>query len=99
MRLRTEDLEIVFAVVSEGSESKAALILFTSQQTLSRQIKSLEARLGALLFERSARGMEPTDACQLLIPYAEACTALLREAEAVLKGERPPRLMGPERPL
>lgn len=48
------------AVLDAGSLSGAAKKLGAQQPTLSRQIASLEAQLGAPLFERTGRGVAPT---------------------------------------
>ena len=47
-----QQLRILKAVASEKSFTKAAEILFVSQPSLSKQIKTLEHRLGILLFNR-----------------------------------------------
>jgi DNA-binding transcriptional LysR family regulator len=48
------------AVLDAGSLSGAARRLGAQQPTLSRQLAALEAQLGAPLFERTGRGVEPT---------------------------------------
>ncbi len=48
-------------VLEEGSLNRAALRLGIAQPTLSRHIQSLEQELGAQLFEREPKGMQPTD--------------------------------------
>ncbi len=48
------------AVLDAGSLSGAAKKLGAQQPTLSRQVAALEAQLGAPLFERTGRGVEPT---------------------------------------
>ena len=49
-------------IAEEGSVSRAADALYVSQPTLSNSIKALEAELDLALFDRSNRGMEPTEA-------------------------------------
>ena len=49
------------AVLDEGSLSAAARALGTTQPTVARHVDALEAALGADLFVRSQRGLEPTE--------------------------------------
>ena len=51
-----------FAIVEAGSMGKAAVRLRVSQSTLTRQVQSLEAEIGAPLLERSGTGVAPTPA-------------------------------------
>jgi DNA-binding transcriptional LysR family regulator len=53
-------LEIFAAVAEERSFTRAARRLFAAQSTVSAAIRALEAELGAPLFERSTRSVEPT---------------------------------------
>ena len=59
-RLRLRDLRVFFAVVQSGSLSKAAAQLRVSHPAVSQVIADLEHALGARLFDRSSRGVEPT---------------------------------------
>ena len=72
------------ATVEHGSLSAAAKVLGQTQPTLSRQITSLEDRLGVTLFERGTRSMVLTDAgAELLEPVrhmAEAANQVARIA-------------------
>lgn len=58
------------AVAETGSLSAAARTLGTSQPTLGRQVKMLEAQLGADLFHRRPKGVEPTETGAALIEHA-----------------------------
>ena len=49
------------ATLEQGSLLGAARILNTSQPTMGRHIAELEQQLGATLFERTGRGLVPTD--------------------------------------
>lgn len=71
-------LRTFVAVAREGSLTRAAESLFTSQPAVSAQIKALEAEFGLQLFERSPAGMTPTAAGE----------ALWEEAERLLNGAR-----------
>src|SRR2546423_9647168 len=59
-RLRLRDLHLFFTVVQEGSMAKAASHLGISQPAVSEVIAALEDALGVRLFDRNARGVEPT---------------------------------------
>lgn len=75
------DLRLVryFTVVAEyGNFRRAAAELRLAQPSLSRQIQSLEKRLGVRLLDRTTKGCHLTEAGQAFLPQAEA---LLRSAE------------------
>ena len=72
-------LRALGAVLAQGSLTRAAARLGTSQPTLSRQIAALEALLGAPLFERGARRLQPTVAALAL---AEPAARMLAAAQA-----------------
>jgi len=79
------------AVLREGTLGKAAEVLGSSQPSVGRHVKQLEAQLGAELFERRAQRMVPTafarqlgTSAQGMLDGAEAARRLLaaRTAEA-----------------
>jgi len=70
-------------IADEGSLTRAAELLFTSQPAISAQIKALEEELGVALFERSSRGMQLTAKGRLL--YEQAVETL--NAAARLKAD------------
>lgn len=55
------DLRIIVTIAEHGSLVKAGRALGTSQSGLTRSLAQIEENLGAMLFHRSRRGMEPTD--------------------------------------
>jgi DNA-binding transcriptional LysR family regulator len=59
-RLKLRDLHLFFTVVQHGSMAKAASQLGISQPSVSEVIADLEHTLGARLFDRRPRGVEPT---------------------------------------
>jgi DNA-binding transcriptional LysR family regulator len=59
-------LKYFITVVSTGSVSKAAPLLFVSRPAISRALKELEYELGVSLFIRTASGLELTEIGQLL---------------------------------
>jgi DNA-binding transcriptional LysR family regulator len=74
------------AVVREGSLSRAARTLGTTQPTMGRQVAALEASLGVKLFSRSRDGLLPTEACLRLIPAAEAMATAVEMAQRAASG-------------
>ena len=63
-------LQLFLVLAEAGSLGRAVGLLGQSQATLSRQLASLEERLGQVLFERHARGLRLTAAGQHLLPSA-----------------------------
>ena len=55
-------LKTFVAIAREGSLTRAAERVFTSPPAVSAQLKALEDELGVKLFERTPRGMVPTEA-------------------------------------
>jgi DNA-binding transcriptional LysR family regulator len=60
-RVKLRDLETLMAVVRERTMHKASLALHLSQPAVSKAIRELENAIGLQLFERSVRGVEPTE--------------------------------------
>ena len=78
-RLDWNLLRAFVAVVEQGSLTRAAAQLGTSQPTLSRQIAALEAVAGVPLFERTARRLVPSLVAQAM---AEPAARMLAAAQA-----------------
>jgi DNA-binding transcriptional LysR family regulator len=82
-------LEYVVAVADERHFTRAAALVGVSQSGLSTAIRALEEELGASLFERTTRRVEPTEAGRALLPYARAMLAQAVEArDAVVDASR-----------
>jgi DNA-binding transcriptional LysR family regulator len=60
-RIKLRDLRIVSALAQTGSMVKAADQLAVSQPVVSKAVAELEQWLGVRLFDRTARGVEPTE--------------------------------------
>lgn len=71
----------VLAVCRAGSTAQATALLPLSQSAIARAIRELETRLGIDLFERGARGMQPTAEGRLLAHRAGRAMAQLELAE------------------
>jgi DNA-binding transcriptional LysR family regulator len=77
------------AVAEERSVTRAAARLHITQQSLSQQIRTLEAQLGVALFERSPRGVELTDVGAVLLREARPVLAQAERAvDAVRRAAR-----------
>jgi DNA-binding transcriptional LysR family regulator len=71
MRENVSDLVAFIAVAREGSFTKAAVRLGVSQPALSHTLRSLEARLGVRLLNRTTRSVAPTEAGERLLRSIE----------------------------
>ncbi len=74
--LNTRHLEIFQHVTHHGGFNRAAAHLNIAQSALSRHVQQLEADLGVVLFDRSARGVQLTPAGEVL---AQRVGLLLRQ--------------------
>ena len=64
-----QQLRIFKAIASEKSFTQAAEILFVSQPSLSKQIKTLENRLGILLLNRTGNKISLTEAGSVFLKF------------------------------
>lgn len=84
-------LQSLHAVLEAGSFSAAARLRRLTQPTLGRHIDQLERQLGAPLFLRSPRGLQPTDLALAFRPHladmAAAAAAADRDSTGVVSGE------------
>lgn len=71
-------VQAFLAVAETGSLSGAAKALGSSQPTLGRQVRAIEAALDAELFRRHAKGLELTETGRVMLPAAQT----MREAAA-----------------
>jgi DNA-binding transcriptional LysR family regulator len=67
-----------------GSFARAAIQLGRSQSAVSMQLKRLEEQAGYALFQRSGRGLVPTEAGETLLAYARRIVAMHDEAGVAL---------------
>ncbi len=74
------------AVVEHGSLSAAARELGLSQPTLGRHIEALEKTLGASLFARTLKGLEPNTTAMRLFEQVKIARKALNEAGILAEG-------------
>lgn len=68
--LDTKEIQYFVACAQTGSFSKAAEVLFTTQSSVSKTVKSLEEKMGIILFERLSKGIRMTPEAEQMYPYA-----------------------------
>lgn len=86
MDVSWDDLRLFLASWHAGSFSGAAEALGCSQATLSRRIAALEEALGQPLFDRTRRGLVPTEAARALQPHVAGMAGCVEAAGAELEG-------------
>lgn len=69
--LNADDLRLFLAVMREGNMVAAGRRLALDHSTVSRRLSALERALGTRLFDRSPRGLAPTEAAAALLDHAE----------------------------
>jgi LysR family transcriptional regulator for metE and metH len=80
-RLEVRDLEVVLALASTGSTTKAASALHLTQSAVSRALCLAEERVGTRLFDRTRVGLSPTPAGERLVAGARSILAQLGSLE------------------
>jgi DNA-binding transcriptional LysR family regulator len=78
-------LAVFHGIAKAGSVNAAARLLHTSQPAVSRELRTLEDRLGVPLFDRLPRGMRLTEAGRMLVGYAERIFGLEQAAERAVR--------------
>lgn len=81
-------LQTFCEVVKWGNFTRAAEALGYAQSSVTTQIQKLEEQYGAVLFERYGRRMQPTQAGEVLLPYARQILALQAEAKVRLSEQQ-----------
>ncbi len=68
--MELQQLRYFVAVADTGTFTAAAQLLHVAQPSVSKQVRKLEADLGAILLERRKTGIALTDAGEILLPWA-----------------------------
>ena len=77
MNFRLEQYRIFNVVAKTNSFSKAAESLYMTQSAVSQAIKQLETSIDTILFIRTAKGVELTQAGSILYKYTSSAMELL----------------------
>jgi LysR family nitrogen assimilation transcriptional regulator len=83
--MQFRQLRYFVKIVEAGSFSRAASVVHIAQPALSQQIAELEQRLGVALLQRSARGVRPTAAGDVLYKEASAILHQLDQLPGVVR--------------
>src|ERR1700733_8412827 len=84
--MQFRQLRYFVKIVDAGSFSRAASVVHVAQPALSQQVAELEERVGVMLLQRSARGVRPAAAGEIL--YTEA-SAILHQLDQLPNAIRP----------
>jgi LysR family transcriptional regulator for metE and metH len=85
-RLDTRDLRLVLALATARTTAAAAESLHLTQPAVSRALLGVEHKLDVKLFERTPRGLQPTEACRTLLANAPRLLDEMNALEAQLRG-------------
>lgn len=85
--LNSDDLRVFLAIIRTGSTVGAARRLGIDHSTVSRRLAALEDQLGVRLFDRSPRGLAPTEDAGSLIAHAERVEKELIAAAMSITGK------------
>ena len=83
--MQFRQLRYFVKIVEAGSFSRAATLIHVAQPALSQQIHELEERLGVTLLQRSARGVSPTVAGELLFREATSILHQLDQLSTIVR--------------
>jgi LysR family transcriptional regulator, nitrogen assimilation regulatory protein len=83
--MQFRQLRYFVKIVEAGSFSRAATTIHVAQPALSQQIAELEERLGLKLLQRSARGVKPTAAGEVLFREASAILHQLDQLPGIVR--------------
>ncbi|MGD8579531.1 MAG: LysR family transcriptional regulator, partial [Lysobacterales bacterium] len=90
MNLSLRHCRYLLALDTHRHYGHAAEALSISQPALSRAIQSLEREIGTRLFDRSRRGVIPTEAGRLFIDFSQRLLATAAELESEILQARKP---------
>lgn len=88
MKIDSEHLEILSAIVEKGGLTEAADSLGKSQPSVSRSMALLESRIGLTLFEPGRRPLRPTELCQALARQGDKIREANRNAGQLVQRYR-----------
>lgn len=85
-KLRPHHLRLVVRIADTGKLQAAAGALAMSQPAASRTLSEIEADIGARLFDRTPKGMQPTPSGRAFLRHARAALNALESLEAEVGG-------------
>ncbi len=85
-RVELQQLRYFVAVAERGRFTSAARDLHVAQPSISKQVRKLEAELGAVLLQRGTAGVAVTDAGAILLPWAKRVLADVDGARSEVAG-------------
>lgn len=88
MKLATVDLRLFAAIADQGGITAAARKLGLTKSLVSRELASIENRLGTRLVQRTTRRVSLTDTGELLAAYARRVVEEMENAEAAIEATR-----------
>ena len=71
------EIEYILAVANTLNIAKAAESIYIRQSALSRYLQGCDKKMGALLFERSAKEIVITECGRMYVAYAERSRELI----------------------
>jgi LysR family nitrogen assimilation transcriptional regulator len=83
--MQFRQLRYFVKIIEAGSFSRAASVVHVAQPALSQQVAEMEDRLGVALLQRSARGVRPTVAGEILYKEAAAILHQLDQLPSVVR--------------
>jgi DNA-binding transcriptional LysR family regulator len=75
-----QQLRILKAIATEKNFTRAASVLYISQPSLSKQIKSLEENLNTILINRERNNISLTESGEIFLQYSERILILCEES-------------------
>jgi LysR family transcriptional regulator, nitrogen assimilation regulatory protein len=85
--MQFRQLRYFVKIVEAGSFSRAASVVHVAQPALSQQVAELEERLGVTLLQRSARGVLPTAAGEILYKHASVILHQLDQLPSIARSD------------
>lgn len=84
-KITLRQMQIFLAAVESRSFMRAAERLGLTPPAVSMQMSKLSESLGATLFDKEGRSVQPTEVATALVPYAERMVETLKEAVHVVE--------------
>ncbi|RHR44301.1 LysR family transcriptional regulator [Clostridium sp. AF18-27] len=83
--LTEQEIRYLLTIRDCGSISRAAAELYIAQPSLSQVLRQVEEEFGLMIFKRTSRGVEPTEAGRVLLDRLHAIRGLYRRLELTVE--------------